>query len=154
MKITIAESTDLHTVSEITRFTINTVYPHYYPKGAVDFFLSHHCVENINNDIQKGLVYLLGNDEIKVGTVTVKENEILRLFVLPDYQGMGFGKMLLDFAEQKILENYNRIEISASFPAKNIYLKRGYITTDFTSLLTDNGDYLCFDTMEKALSID
>jgi GNAT superfamily N-acetyltransferase len=47
-----------------------------------------------------------------------------RLFVLPDYQHKGYGKALLDFAEKKILELYECVQIDASFPAKRIYLKK------------------------------
>ena len=32
----------LQVVRTITRETIQEIYPHYYPKGAVDLFLSHH----------------------------------------------------------------------------------------------------------------
>lgn len=64
---------------------------HYVPKGAVDFFLEHHSKDNILGDIKKGIVYLCF-DALKnaVGTVTIKNNEICRLFVLPFYQNKGF----------------------------------------------------------------
>ena len=86
-----------------------------------------------------------------MGTVTVKENEICRLFVLPQFQGKGYGGRLLDFAEKKAAENYGKIIIDASLPAKPIYLKRGYVFTEYHTIETDNGDFLCYDVMEKVL---
>lgn len=151
MNITQAFLSDMATVRIITSQTISSVYPKYYPKGAVEFFLSHHNEHNIISDIKKGIVYILHNDNKAVGTVTIRENEICRLFVLPEYQGKGFGGRLLDFAEKKVAENYNKIIIDASLPAKPIYLKRGYIFTEYHTIKTENGDFLCYDVMEKAI---
>ncbi len=48
--------------------------------------------ENILKDIKKNRVFLyLDTSQNAIGTVTVKGNEICRLFVLPAYQGKGFG---------------------------------------------------------------
>ena len=84
-----------------------------------------------------------------VGTVTIKKNEICRLFVLPQYQGCGFGREMLDYAEKRILETYDEIVLDASLPAKRIYLKRGYSVMDFHVIETENGDFLCYDVMMK-----
>ncbi len=35
---------DLSTVSAIVEKTISTIYPHYYPAGAVQFFLDLHSI--------------------------------------------------------------------------------------------------------------
>ncbi len=150
MHIEKADSAYFDEVKRITVNTIKEIYPHYYPEGAVNFFLEHHNDENIKNDIHEGRVYIcFGLENSVTGTVTIKDNEICRLFVLPEYQGRGYGKELLDFSETKIFENHDTITLSASLPAKLIYLKRGYIATEYDYIRTDNGDYLCFDTMIK-----
>ena len=59
MKIITAEKKDFKNVKNITATTIESIYPHYYPRGAVDFFLSHHNDENIESDIESGIVYLV-----------------------------------------------------------------------------------------------
>lgn len=153
MNIAKADLADTETVKTITAQTINSVYPKYYPKGAVEFFLSHHNEYNIKSDIEKGYVYILYNDNKAVGTVTIRGNEILRLFVLPEHQGKGFGGRLIDFAEEKIAENHSKIIIDASLPAKPIYLKRGYTATEYHTIKTENGDFLCYDVMEKECSM-
>lgn len=149
MEIRKADINDLELVFNITETTIKAIYPHYYPKGAVDFFLSHHCAENIRNDIKSGNVYLLLYEEKKIGTITVKENHINRLFILPEFQKKGGGRILMDFAEKLILEQYTEIATDASLPAKGMYLKRGYTETSYNTILTENGDYLCYDEMRK-----
>lgn len=88
MSIRQATLKDLCIIKKISEVTITEIYPHYYPKGAVDFFLSHHNEVNILKDINMNHVFLcLDAEQNAVGTVTIKANEICRLFVLPSYQG-------------------------------------------------------------------
>lgn len=145
-----ANTGDLETVKTITYDTIEGIYPNYYPRGAVDFFLAHHREENIRADIEEGIVYLLTDDDgDSAGTVTIKNNEILRLFVLPEYQGRGYGRELMNFAENKVAGQYDEIVIDASLSAKPIYLKRGYREMEYHIIKTDSGDCLCYDVMKK-----
>ncbi|NLT08234.1 MAG: GNAT family N-acetyltransferase [Ruminococcus sp.] len=150
MKIIKADNPDLETVKDITYTTINQVYPKYYPKGAVDFFLAHHSSKNIEDDIAAGKVFLLLDDSGTVaGTVTVDGNDIGRFFVLPQHQGKGYGRALLSHAEEIVKKDYSQIVLSSSLPAKAIYMKKGYISADYNIIETENGDFLCFDTMIK-----
>lgn len=152
MSIRLAEESDFDIVKEITHTTINEIYPHYYPNGAVNFFLNHHNADNIKNDISENYVFLFyDSEQIAVGTVTIKNNEICRLFVLPNYQGNGYGKELLDFAECTIAKIYDEVIIDASLSAKAIYQKRGYIECGYHTIKTENNDYLCYDIMKKHL---
>lgn len=144
-----ASEMDLGVVREITQTTIDAVYPKYYPQGAVAFFKHHHNDENILADIRADIVYLLRDEGELVGTVTVKGNDINRLFVLPNCQHKGYGRFLLDFAENEIRKNFDEIMLDASLPAKRIYLKRGYREVEYNQIETPNGDFLCFDLMRK-----
>lgn len=147
MDIIKADKNSFEDVKKITHTTIMEIYPKYYPPGAVEFFLKHHSGESIVNDIEDGKVYLLIDDGDVVGTVTISENDINRLFVMPRCQHKGYGRTLLDFAEKEILKNYSFVEMDASLPAKRIYRKRGYKETEYNTVKTDNGDYLCYDVM-------
>lgn len=151
MKIRQAIPDDLQTVYEITQQTIFSVYPHYYPAGAVGFFSAHHSKGSIADDIAAGRVYLGEERGEAVGTVTVVRNEIARLFVLPQHQGKGFGSALFTFAESLIAAEYAEAVLDVSLAAKTFYLRRGYKEILYTALRTENGDYLCYDTMEKQL---
>lgn len=82
MSIKQAVVSDLSTVKKISAITISEIYPHYYPKEAVDFFLVHHSEDNIMKDIERNRVFLcLDGSRNAVGTITIKKNEISRLFV-------------------------------------------------------------------------
>ena len=152
MSIRAASERDHDIVREIAHTTINEIYPRYYPSGAVGFFLRHHSDESIAADIADSIVFLCCDAEmIPVGTVTIRENEICRLFVLPGEQGRGYGKELIEFAENKIAEDYDEIVIDASLSAKAIYLKRGYKEKEYHTLKTPENDFLCYDVMTKRI---
>lgn len=151
MEIRKALPADLPVVAELTRHTIREVYPHYYPQGVVEFFLHWHRDEKISQDIQSGKAYLLvGPSGQAVGTVTLHGEELNRLFVLPEHQGKGYGRLLLDFGENMIGQQYGKIVLDSSLPGKAIYLKRGYQVTSYQTERQENGDVLCWDVMEKA----
>lgn len=152
MSIRTAFLSDLETVKTITHTTISEIYPHYYSGGAVEFFLEHHSADNIINDIESNCVFIcMDSNQNAVGTVTIKNNEILRLFVLPQYQGKGFGSELLEYAENAVSINYSEIKIDASLSAKAIYLKRGYKETEYHIIKTRNNDFLCYDVMTRKI---
>lgn len=95
MRINSAALSELSVVKNICEATISAIYPKYYPAGAVRYFLELHSENNILKDIGEDCVYLYKDAlEIPVGTVTVKGNEVCRLFVLPAYQVKG---MVLSF---------------------------------------------------------
>lgn len=154
MIIRSTDEKDLETVRRITQTTIRAVYPKYYPEGAVRFFEDHHSDDKIIRDLRAGRVYLLfADDGVCAGTVTISDNEIDRLFVLPEYQHKGYGRALIELAEEKIAKSYDTILIHASLPAKKIYLKRGFKEVEYNILDTGYGDYLCFDKMEKNIML-
>lgn len=147
MTIKKAKLNDFENIKYIVETTINTVYPKYYPSGAVDFFLKHHSDENIKMSIEADEVYLFYDNNTIIGTGTINRNDIDRLFILPEFQGKGYGTKALDYIENEIFNKYEDVVLSASFPAFEMYRKRGYVTFEYNKLLTDNGDYLCFFNM-------
>lgn len=82
--------------------------------------------------------------------MTIRGNEICRLFVLPEYRHRGFGRQLMDYAEREILKTHAEIVLDASLPAKKMYLARGYKETAYRMIVTESGDVLCYDEMKKA----
>ena len=152
MSIRQAVRSDLEAIKRIVVTAISEVYPHYYPKGAVEFFMDHHKEDNMICDLQQNRIFLcMDAMQNTVGTITIKENEICRLFVLPSCQGSGYGTQLLDYAETEIARRYKRAVLDASLPAKEMYRKRGYRETESHKIAVSYGDFLCYDVMEKQL---
>lgn len=72
MKIVKATPAQLPFVRDITHATIRAIYPHYYPQGAVEFFLAYHAEDRIARDISDGIVYLLEEGGAFAGAVTLR----------------------------------------------------------------------------------
>lgn len=140
---------DVSLVAAIAEKTIQEIYPRYYPEGAVEFFRNLHSEGNICGALEEDEIYLLLADGEAVGTGTIRGNEICRLFVLPGYQGQGYGTMLMDALEERIFGQFEAVHVDASFPAEVMYIKRGYRFCSYDKIETDNGDFLCYHTMEK-----
>jgi len=103
-------------------------------------------------DIENGIVWLLEEKGCLIGTVTIKENAVNRLFVLPRYQSRGYGSQLMDFAEAKIAEKFSYVHIDSSLAAKEMYLKRGYKEKKTCRIQAEHGAILIYDEMEKRIN--
>jgi len=136
-------------VKEMISYTINSIYTNYYPAGAVDYFLNHHSDNNIMNAINREEIYLFKSENNFVGTGSVSENEISRLFVLPQYHRKGYGTEIMDKLENIIYKTFDKSVLSASLPALEMYLKRGYKLVEYHKILTQNSHYLCYWSMER-----
>lgn len=136
-------------ISKIVEKTIKTIYPHYYPAGAVQFFLDLHCKDRIEEAMSSEEIYFVMVQGKRIGTGSIRKNEICRLFILPEYQEKGYGSRLMDLLEAWIFESYLKVHADASFPAESMYLKRGYQIVFYEKMEAENGDFLCYHTMEK-----
>lgn len=146
-----AREEHIDTVFELVQQTIKTIYPKYYPKEVVDFFGQHHSKENIEADIRNGYVsVLIVNGQI-IGTGSYKDNHITRVYVLPDYQGQGYGSYIMEALENEIAKTYDIVYLDASLPACRLYDHRGYNTKIHKSQDVENGVFLVYEVMEKDL---
>ena len=151
MNIIKATEANFDTIKNIVHSTINSIYPHYYPRDVVEFFLNHHSDDNIRRGIKTEAVILLEVDGIIVGTGSAKENEIIRTFVLPQFQGLGYGSLIMDELEHIISKEHPEIVLDSSLPAYNLYIKRGYVPIGYEKIITPNDDVLCFNIMKKSI---
>ena len=104
MEFKLAKKCDAEKVYALVQETIKVVYPKYYLKEIVDMFCEFHSRENIIKDIEAGNTYILMENEEIIGTGTKNGNHITRVYVLPEYQKKGYGKILLDYALDKATE--------------------------------------------------
>jgi len=98
-------------------------------------------------------VLLMEVDGNIVGTGSLLVNEIGRMFILPLYQGLGYGTSLLNELEKYAFENgYTSVTLDASLPAYGLYEKRGYIPIEYNKITTPEGQVLCYNKMKKTNS--
>jgi len=145
----VAQPSDFNTVRRIVETTINRIYPLYYPNDVVRFFLDHHAPESILADINAGCVYIFDADSVVIGTGTIHGREIARVFVLPEYQGRGYGSAIMKTLEEMVFRTHQIVRLDSSLPAFDMYLKRGYKARSWHTIVTPGGQVLCYHQMEK-----
>ncbi len=144
---------DIRSIDEIYNLIFTTVkhcYRDYYPKEAVDFFLSYHSKDAI---LKEGnhLIVLIVDDKI-AGTGTLIDTEIKRVFVLPQYHGRGFGSIIMSHLETEALhKGYKITELHSSLFAKRFYDKLGYKFFKLGKTIVGNNEILYFQRMAKQL---
>lgn len=151
MELVLAKREDAEQVYKLVQETIRAVYPRYYLKEIVDMFSEFHDRENVLKDIEAGNTYILSDDGNIIGTGTAKENHITRVYVLPDFQGRGYGSFIMEQLEEKIGERYEWVYIDASLPACKLYGKLGYQTADHGIWECKNGVIQVYEIMKKQL---
>lgn len=105
-----------------------------YPPEYIDANITSHSPEVLIERANEGHSYVVcdGAKIIGCGTIagfwgSITESILLTIFVLPQYQGQGIGKQLIQTLEQdEYFLRANRIEIPASVTAVDFYRKMGY----------------------------
>jgi ribosomal protein S18 acetylase RimI-like enzyme len=87
-----------------------------------------------------------------VGTGTIQENHITRVYVSPLFQGKGYGTYIMKQLEERIRKNYDTVDIDASLPACRLYQRLGYVTVDHGIWECKNGVIQVYEIMKKELN--
>ena len=149
LKYRIASINEADRVCYIVQHTKEIIYPDYYTKAVMDFFGSLHSIDNIKNDIEQNRISVLVVDGNIIGTGSYTENHITRVYVLPEYQGHGFGSRLMDELEKEIFARFNSCVLEASLPACIFYENRGYKTVRHVKEDIGGGKCMIYEIMRK-----
>jgi GNAT superfamily N-acetyltransferase len=139
-------------IFDVVHDTIEKIYPKYYPKKAVDFFHKHHSKENMFEKLSNEFTIIITEDKKIIGTGSVKDNEIGRFFILPNFQNKGYGKILLNELENNIIQNkYRAITLASSLGAVFFYKSCGYKYYDYKIIPVEDNENLCYLEMIKEI---
>ena len=146
------KNSDLDVVRRLIQSTIDACYSTAYPKEAIKFFKDYHSEENILKSAKEGYTVVLKKDNQIVGTGTIVNDHIMRVFVDPAFQKLGFGKVIMQKLEEKAFSTgLSVVKLDASLPSKRFYDSLGYVTLEETFLEVENGKKLDYYKMEKSL---
>ena len=101
-------------INEVVSETIKEIYSKYYSNEVVDFFLELHNHDNIINDISEDNTYVIACEATILGTGTINQNTITRVYITPNNQHEEIGTKLMDYLEKEIIKNYSYVNIDAS----------------------------------------
>ncbi len=140
---------DAERVYCIVQHTIAEIYPDYYTQAVVDFFSRLHSIDNIIKDIEQSRISVLVKNGEIIGTGSHTDNHITRVYVLPEFQGQGFGSYIMNELEKEIFSEYDYCELDASLPACIFYENRGFRTVRHVKYDIGNGTFMIYEIMRK-----
>jgi N-acetylglutamate synthase-like GNAT family acetyltransferase len=143
---------DLPAVRRLIYNTIEICYSADYPKEAIKFFKDYHSDKNILKGAAKGYTIVLEINNRIIGTGTIIDSHIMRVFVNPNFQKRGLGKLIMLKLEGKAaLAGVKTVQLDASLPSKKFYDSLGYTTFEKTFVKVENDKNLHYYKMKKVL---
>ena len=105
-----------------------------YSGEYIEGIIASHSAEIISERAKDGHMYVACDDSRIIGCGAIAgywgsttESILLTIFVLPEYQGRGVGKRIIQTLERdEFFLRAKRIEIPASITAVEFYKKMGY----------------------------
>ncbi|MDE6602079.1 MAG: GNAT family N-acetyltransferase [Lachnospiraceae bacterium] len=148
MEIRYIEPTDNRiAISEIYEESWKYVYNGIIPQGYLNSIPKGQWVSNLDNPSRKTLIFI--DDDSLIGTSSFGKSrfekfsdwgEIISIYLLPDYFGKGYGKLLLQTAISELEKiGYKNIFLRVlmdNIRARNFYERFGFSRTD--DYLDDN----------------
>lgn len=134
MEIRRFKNEDAGEVSEVIRTTIGISNTKDYPSDLMDELIASETSEAVL-ERSSWTHFYVATDEGKIigcgaiGPYWGKEDEssLFTIFVLPEYQGKGVGRLIVETLEKdEFFLRAKRVEIPASITGVPFYLKMGY----------------------------
>jgi GNAT superfamily N-acetyltransferase len=152
MKIRRFQASDLDEVCELVRETIDTSYAAVYPPRVIEFFHQYHERNVVIADAASGHTIVVHSGGKLVATGTRAGTTVRRVFVRADRQRRGIGQMVMAELETAALAaGIERLDLSASLPAKEFYLRLGYEVVSEEDYEVSPGQHLEYYEMAKEL---
>lgn len=134
MEIRRFQQEDAEKTAQVIARTLTISNSKDYSKENIEANISSHSAEILRERAKGGHCYVVcdGSQIVGCGAIapywgSVTESVLLTIFVLPEYQGRGIGRQIIQTLEQdEYFLRANRIEIPASITAVEFYKKMGY----------------------------
>ena len=106
----------------------------------------------IDRYLDKGKMYVLDDNGIKCQCVVTNEGngvlEIKNIATVPEYQGKGYAKAMIDFIIMKYGENYSTLQVGTGDSLSTIpfYEKCGFVRSHIIpNFFTENYNHLIYE---------
>jgi GNAT superfamily N-acetyltransferase len=144
---------DTDRIYVLVQKTIATSLTVCYPPGALRFFREYHARECIRNDCDMEYCIVAVRDGTIVGTGTLADTNIRRIFVDPAFQRCGLGRRIMRHLEARAGEaGMPYLELYASLLAREFYESFDYIHLKTGRAPMADGAELIFFRMAKSLT--
>lgn len=157
IQITEAALKDIAKIQEIAHITWPITYGEILTKEQLEYMLDLiYSNETLSKQIQnkEQLFYLISDADSVIGFIGIEHNykneaitKIHKIYLLPETQGKGFGKMVFDEIGKMALENNSAtllLNVNRFNTALNFYKKLGFEIKETVDIEIGNG-YLMED---------
>ncbi|UCD08227.1 MAG: GNAT family N-acetyltransferase [Dehalococcoidales bacterium] len=143
---------DLDTIVALIHQVVEISYKDVYPEGALKLYKEFHSRENILHDAENGYCVLAEDNGRIIGTGTLLDDGIRRVYIDPSYQNNGIGKGIYRELENKALQTgLSRLGLGASVVAREFWESVGFVFEEEMDIPA-GGEQLKFYMMSKLLS--
>ena len=134
MEIRLFKIEDAIETAQVIAETLRVSNSQDYSSEYIEANIASHSAEVLIARANEGHMYAVCDNSRIVGCGAIAgywgsltESILLTIFVLPDYQGKGIGRRIIETLEQdEYFLRANRVEIPASITAVEFYKKMGY----------------------------
>ena len=118
---------DINEVRGLICRTIDISYDQAYSPQAIVFFKEYHGLDSIKRDAGQGTTLVAFVDQKIVGTGTLLDGEIKRVFVDPEFQGRGIGReLMLSLIAEARGQELRSVSLDASLVSRGMYEHLGF----------------------------
>ena len=127
MEIRKATKKDVRKISLLRRKTLREINKNDYPKVFLQFLINENSTQGIINKMADRDMFCMWEDDFLLGTIELKGNKILGLFIKSSEIGRGIGTKLMDFIEiYARSKKIKQVRLYSTKFALNFYKKRCY----------------------------
>ena len=144
---------DLEDVWTLVQHTIGISYRPDYSPEVIRFFQNYHPREKILDDAANGSILVAEHERKIVGTGTIRDAHIRRVFIEPSCQGQGIGSIIADELEAKAVKTgWTTVDLSSALGSLRFWESRGFFVSQENLSPAGEGLIIHYYTMAKDLS--
>ena len=152
IKIRSFAPSDLKAVKELIEKTVDTNYKDFFCREIMEYFGQFHGDVNVLQVAIKGYAVVAEKGDKILGTGSLIDDYILRVYVDPACQKQGVGKMIMAVLEKLAsARGKKKVRLRATDISKSYYQKLGYVTIEKNLEGVENGKELVYYLMEKQI---
>ncbi|MBQ1862444.1 MAG: GNAT family N-acetyltransferase [Clostridia bacterium] len=149
MQIRLFKKEDAEETAQVIAETLRLSNSKDYPEQYIELNIAFHSADKLIEAAKERHIYVVCDSDRIIGTGgiagywgSLTESILLTIFVLPEYQGKGVGRKIIETLEKdEYFLRAKRIEIPASITAVEFYRKMGY---DYKNGNKELGDELMY----------
>lgn len=127
MKIKKAIKKDVRKISILRGKTLKEINKSDYPQEHLNFLINENSTQGIIKKMAERDIFCMWEGKILLGTVELKGDKILGLFIKSSEIGKGIGSKLMDFIEDYARsKKIKKVRLYSTKFASKFYEKRGY----------------------------